>query len=100
MAKTAAPKPTGVLILLDDHRKDPHLTGKARCLACEHTWEAVVPAGTVWLECPSCRTERGLLVFGVERKEPHWRCNCGNTLFHVLKDRVYCPNCGADQVGF
>lgn len=73
---------------------DPHMEGKARCLACGHEWHAVAPTGMVWMECPSCSLIRGRFVAQVERKGPHWHCHCGNELFCVTPDGIYCPNCG------
>lgn len=78
-------------------KRTPHLTGRARCLACGHRWEAVAPVGTIWLTCPlsACGLERGRFVaqaevMGVE----HWHCACGCDLFYITKDYIYCPNCG------
>lgn len=87
-----------------DEKKEneaPHFSGPAACLACKHEWVAVAPAGTVWLECPKCGTERGVMKgpcmhFG----EDHWTCECGNILFHITKHAIYCPMCGKPQKGF
>lgn len=81
-------------------RRSPHSTGKARCLDCRHEWTAVAPVGVLWLECPACTLERGRFVAQHERDEPHWHCLCGNTLFYVVRDGYYCPNCGTAQQGF
>lgn len=72
---------------------DPHISGKAHCIACKHEWVSVAPVGTVWLTCPECQTEKGLMKFPCVREG-------GNDLFHATKDRFYCPNCGNWQNGF
>ncbi len=77
---------------------DGHGSGQACCTACNHEWVATAPLGTLWLECPSCKTERGIFKFtflraGVE----HWTCNCGNQLFYITRDGAYCPACGDAQ---
>lgn len=80
--------------------REPHLSGAARCLACRHEWVAVAPTGVTWMECPACTLERGRMVAQAERNEPHWHCGCGNDLFFVVADGMYCPNCGDWQKGF
>lgn len=78
--------------------RTPHATGKAMCMACAHEWTAVAPTGTVHLDCPSCHLEKGYFV------GPHligtdvWTCNCGNTLFKINPQGIYCPHCGSWQV--
>lgn len=79
--------------------REPHMSGKARCLDCKHEWIAVAPIGTRWLECPVCTLTRGRYVAQAERDVPHWHCNCGNDLFYATQDGVYCPNCGEWQQG-
>jgi len=75
----------------------PHCTGEARCLDCKHTWAAVAPLGVIWLECPACSLVRGRFVNYVARGDHYWECNCGNDLFKVTPDFIYCPNCGQEQ---
>lgn len=77
---------------------DQQLSGMAQCLGCQHKWAAVAPVGSVWLECPSCSTEKGRYISHAERLEDHWECDCGNDLFHATRNGVYCPNCGVWQV--
>lgn len=79
---------------------DPHSAGKAHCLACQHKWTAVVPVGTVWLTCPACGTNKGLLIYACQLDEKHWTCDCDNQLFMITKAGIYCPNCGSSQHGF
>ena len=75
-------------------------TGKARCIACNYEWTAEAPTGVEWLECPSCSLIKGVFVHINEREDPHWVCNCGNQLFKINTEGVYCPNCGCWQSGF
>lgn len=74
--------------------RDPHSTGLAVCLDCKHEWTAIVPAGTIWLECPACSLVRGRFKYNHEREGDHWHCYCGNYLFAVTEEGTYCPNCG------
>lgn len=39
---------------------EPWCQGEAKCLNCQHTWEAAAPVGTRFLECPECETCRGV----------------------------------------
>lgn len=81
--------------------REPHLSGRAVCFACKHVWLAVAPVGTVYLQCPSCTMVKGALVNPVERDEPHWVCNCGNSFFACgERSGMYCTNCGAIQEGY
>lgn len=80
--------------------REPHSSGKARCLACKHEWVAVAPVGAVWIECPSCTLTRGGFIAPHWRDEHHWTCNCGCDLFHATPEGFYCPNCGEAQHGF
>ena len=76
---------------------DPHISGDARCLACQHEWVAIAPIGTIWLECPACSLDRGRYIAQALRDGDHWHCACGCDLFYVTDAGVYCPNCGAWQ---
>ena len=75
----------------------PHLSGEARCMLCSYEWVAVALVGTLWLECPSCHSEKGYLKFPVQRTGLEWICICGNDLFRVTPEGYYCPNCGVWQ---
>jgi hypothetical protein len=77
---------------------EPTMTGEAVCLCCHTTWTCVVPVGSTWLECPSCTLTAGRMRYPVQRPGAHWTCKCGNDLFHVTPDGMYCPSCGADQI--
>lgn len=77
----------------------PHIAGEAFCQQCDHEWMAVVPAGTVRLECPNCKTEKGLLKFEcrLPAGELVRECGCGNQLFYLTPQGHLCPNCGIYQ---
>lgn len=79
----------------------PHLRGKAYCMSCQHSWDAVAPVGETQLQCPECDLMKGIFVNPVERDELHWQCACGNSYFLCGEaSGMYCPNCGAIQSGF
>jgi rubredoxin len=86
--------------------KNPHMTGDARCLVCGHEWVAVAPIGTLWLECPKCTAHMGRFMGPVHRPERaggQFICGicatCGNDLFYVTPEHIYCPVCG-EEVDF
>ena len=80
--------------------RESHLSGEAVCLFCRHEWVAVAPVGALWLECPECELSLGRLRFAVGRDGLEWSCGCGNDLFHIKPEGIYCPQCGAWQEGF
>ena len=83
--------------------REPHMTGKARCLACRHEWIAVAPIGTVELECPSdgCGLPKGRFVALCEPDHgARWVCDCGNDLFWLTRAGMFCQNCGLTQRGW
>lgn len=78
--------------------RKPHISGDARCLACDHEWEAVAPAGTIWLECPKCTLQRGRYFAHTAPDCMFWLCTgCGSDLFYVTPRGNFCPNCGVWQ---
>jgi len=83
-------------------KREPHLSGPARCFNCEQQWVAVAPVGTSgWLECPQCHLLRGRLIYPCLKADAlHWKCHCGNDLFYVTPQGYYCPQCGVNQTGF
>jgi hypothetical protein len=70
------------------------MTNTAKCLLCHCTWIAVVPVGTVWLECPGCKLLGGRFIGPIGEPGMHWICGCGNDLFYVKDKYVYCGKCG------
>lgn len=93
------------VILLDKRREEarPHVQGPAVCLACKHTWAAVVDAEADFcsLECPSCTAERGTMASHITIPDagPVWTCCCGCYLFVITPKGVHCPSCGTWQFG-
>lgn len=77
----------------------PKYRGEAFCIQCNTEWTAVVPVGLTQLQCPSCRTMKGLLryPFAPEPDVLIRECGCGNVFFWVTPDGHMCPNCGILQ---
>ena len=76
--------------------REPHVQGKAFCIACNHNWRGVWPLGVTELECPECKRMMGRSTFEISPQEGQmvYECNCGNQLFNILSDRIHCPSCG------
>lgn len=72
-------------------------SGHFLCLRCKHEWEMSrsLDEQVEGFECPACTLSTGV-VRGLHRftEEKHWTCRCGGYLFHITRERVYCPNCG------
>lgn len=77
--------------------RSPHASGTAKCLDCGHEWACVAPTSVDWLECPKCGLIRGRFKYPFSRDGLEWKCGCGNDLFHVKPQGVYCPKCGVWQ---
>jgi phage FluMu protein Com len=88
-----------LLCLPTSTERGPHFSGEAHCLHCKHEWIAVAPVGTIELECPECKTMKGLLRYGCE-PETAWVCGCGCHLFMISPQGTICWKCGEYQVGF
>ena len=86
------------VVELDNYR--PHIAGEAHCTQCGFSWIAVAPTGTKWVWCDECGSEKGLFTYPVVKEGDHWSCGCGNDLFYITRDAIYCPACGNDQEGF
>lgn len=50
-------------------KREPHVSGEAFCIGCNHTWRGVWPLGTIDLECPSCKRKTGRGTFEVSPQE-------------------------------
>lgn len=86
------------VIPFERHVTEPHGNGEAFCMACSHTWKAVVPVGVTELECPECKTMKGRYTFAfAPSMKTVWECNCGNHLFNFDQSGIFCPNCGVYQ---
>lgn len=79
--------------------KQQHAAGEAFCFQCHHEWVAVAPTGTVQLECPECKTLKGLFKFpfNFEVGQLVRSCDCGNQLFYLSPEGHLCANCGIYQ---
>lgn len=86
--------------IVDLNSKRPHLSGEAYCRICAHQWAAVAPTGTAFLECPKCSYQYATFKFPIQRDGAHWSCQCGNVLFHIVPEGIYCPFCGSWQSGY
>ena len=92
-----------VLQFKNKEKTEPHLSGNAQCVGCGHKWVAVVPVGTVELECPECKLNKGRMrnLCLPEENEKIWKCDCGCELFVVVEGKGYlCSLCGIYQRGF
>jgi hypothetical protein len=74
--------------------RNPHRTGKARCLNCKHEWVAVAPVGTHALECSQCQTFQGVFIGASNTQFQQWQCCCGEYLFYIDAKGPYCAHCG------
>lgn len=72
----------------------PHRQGEARCLNCKRHWQAVAPAGTTSLECPSCHTTQGVFIGLSQTERAQWQCKCGEWMFFIDEAGPYCCHCG------
>lgn len=77
-------------------QNSPHISGNAKCLSCSHEWVAVAPTGTHELECPECKTWKGVFN-GYTAPEEVWECDCGNQHFYISEGSAMCPRCGLLQ---
>jgi len=84
---------TVISLAAEREARGPQIAGPARCTACNHSWVAVAPVGTAWLECPSCSTSRGLFRFPA-LPASRWVCRCGCDAFAITKQGLQCYRCG------
>lgn len=82
------------LVLLDEHRPAPHVTGRARCLTCKHEWVEVAPVGNTIFACSECGHDGAML--GVVLVDPVYLCGCGCDLFRFSPSGAYCIHCGTE----
>lgn len=83
-------------------KSELHLRGPARCMRCDHHWEAVSPEGVIAsFECPACGLFTGVFE-GITEPEhgTRWVCNCGSDLFYILASGCQCLMCGVIAKGF
>jgi len=79
--------------------QDQSWCGEAFCIQCGAEWMDVAQTGIVQLECPECKTMKGLLKFPFHFQEGALvrQCNCGNQLFYLSPEGHLCANCGIYQ---
>ena len=95
----------GEIVQLRKQEDQPHLVGTGKCLDCGAEWKAVATVGTTHLECPQCKTSRGVLAGPVDAHvgEQVWTCNCGCELFKIVAtptgqfECILCIKCGKGQ---
>ncbi len=89
-----------ISLFQNNEDNDPQLSGTAHCITCKHKWVAAAPAGTVWLECPSCGSIKGLFDGPCSPPENAaiWQCYCTSRILYATPNAVHCYNCGAEQV--
>lgn len=74
--------------------------GPARCIRCQHCWEAVVHETELrqrdgWFDCPECKDVGVARFTGRHAYDGAvWKCRCGNDWFHVIPEGWFCPGCG------
>lgn len=91
----------GEVVDINIHKSSPTLSGEAICLCCKHEWVAVVPAGTIGLECPECSTLKGVMKYPCSPANGGiWMCECGNYLMYMTPNGVFCHVCGIKAEGF
>lgn len=84
-------------------REEPHTEGVAKCVGCQHQWDAVAPSDVRWLECPSCGLKRGTWYhpFGAAVGDLEFNCLCGSEALTAYQRRgkfwLRCMSCGMDQ---
>ena len=82
--------------------RQPHWEGTARCIGCQHEWQAIAPMGTMWLDCPSCSLPKGhpKHPFGAALGDDFLKCDCGCEALTAYKRKgnfyVRCMACGTD----
>lgn len=81
--------------VVDLNSRRPHLEGAAKCVECQHVWQAVAPTGTWQLECPACGLLKGVWKFITVpgRDIEIYVCECGNDMYFLRKDGAHCLKC-------
>lgn len=83
--------------------RQPHWTGRCKCVGCGHEWEAVAPIGKMWVDCPCCNLPKGTpkFPFGGAVGDTVFTCNCGSealtAYFRKGLFRLRCMGCGTDH---
>lgn len=83
--------------------RDPHWSGKCKCLGCGHEWVGVGPIGVMIVDCPSCNLPKGHIkhLFGPQEGDSVFQCMCGSealtAYYNKGQFRLVCMACGIDQ---
>ena len=77
-------------------KSSTHVEGNVLCMACDATWVAIAPVGTILMECPHCNLKKAIWMSPIlPQDEPMIQCGtCRNIFLIVGINNVYCPNCG------
>lgn len=87
----------------------PTAEGEALCRSCGHEFEAVVPAGVTYFECPECHLHKAAFkyVFGPQAGEYEFACSgCRGADFYIYKKtmesqgQIRCRMCGLEATGW
>jgi len=86
-------------------REEVHtLAGEAICAQCRHTFQARVPVGQIWTECPNCLTNKAAIRYtvGPSVGDIAYSCKlCGSDAITAFKRGRFfyliCMCCGADH---
>lgn len=97
-----------IIQLRKTEEREHHLSGGALCCQCGHKWAAMRPISTeIWLECPACHSQKGMLPWPIVPPEDSamWTCDCLGSVFSVFvrKDdsmEIMCCSCGTYQTGW
>lgn len=94
------------VISLFGTREETTVEGSAKCVQCGHQWQAIVPAGTFWFECPECGLHRGAFIYpiGGGTGDQEFRCNeCDSEILTAVWKAgaaypvILCVKCGTDH---
>lgn len=84
--------------VIDIRSRQPHMTGHAVCLNCQHAWQAVSEIGCTQMECPDCGLMKGVYRnLALPLDKPLWQCQCGCQMFYITATHAYCGLCGVAQ---
>lgn len=87
---------SNVISLKKPSPNDIQIEGPAVCMGCRHKWTHIDNKGTVSFECPSCKAQKGAWNGAVVPNDDDeiFICKCENDLFFIMRDRIWCANCG------
>lgn len=88
------------IVELNNYR--PHTAGPMLCLGCKHKWVGVMLVGEEVVDCPNCKTSKGVRAGAVNDDGFVMACiKCDNAFIQLVLrgdcehvDYVLCPACG------